>query len=125
MQPKPKKEKEVTELVNKIVSGSATIKHGSKYGTFNIDEFGKTITQIKNDEVRIYGSWVTMSADIQDGYVLVIPNGQDLLFDGKEPKQQQICYFVKMMIDDVSPVSSLLHCVMIMYIWNYDYIMQY
>jgi hypothetical protein len=48
------------------------------------------VAQINDDEVRIYGSWVTMSADIQDGYVLVIPNGQDLLFNGDEPKKEQI-----------------------------------
>jgi hypothetical protein len=67
--------------------GRATINHGIKYGNFIIDEFGKTKTLIKNEEVRIFGSWVTMSADINDGYVLVVPNGQDILFSGNTPKQ--------------------------------------
>ncbi|MEM6514718.1 MAG: hypothetical protein AAF688_00930 [Bacteroidota bacterium] len=74
----------------KKTSGSAIIKHGKKYGNFNIDEFGKSVADIADDEVRIYGSWVTMAADIQDGYVLVIPNGQARLFDGKKPKKEQI-----------------------------------
>ena len=70
-------------------SGNAFLNHTKKYGSLNIKELGRAVAQINDDEVRIYGSWVTMSADIQDGYVLVIPNGQKLLFDGDEPKKEQ------------------------------------
>ena len=40
--------------------------------------------------VKISGSWVTHAADIHDGYVLDIPNGNALLFNDDQPTQDQI-----------------------------------
>lgn len=71
-------------------SGSAVIRHTAKYGTYNIEKFGKARLDRGNEEVRIYGSWVTQAADITDGYVLVVPNGNTILFDKNGPKQKQI-----------------------------------
>ncbi|MGC6431971.1 MAG: hypothetical protein ACON5F_13075 [Jejuia sp.] len=71
-------------------SGSAIIKHSAKYGSYSIKEFGKANLNRSNDEVRIYGSWVTHAADIYDGYILVVPKGNALLFDKNGPKQKQI-----------------------------------
>ncbi len=86
-----KKEKKVEmNSSSNATTGSAIIKHGKRYGSFNIDEFGKATIDRNNDEVRVYGSWVTHAADIHDGYILVIPNGNVLLYDNDTPKKGQI-----------------------------------
>lgn len=90
--PKQKKERNSSEKSEKktSTSGVAFLKHTQKYGSLSLEELGKASAKITDEEVRIFGSWVTMSADIQDGYVLVIPNGAQVLFDGTVPKKEQI-----------------------------------
>lgn len=74
----------------KTTAGSAVIKHGRKYGNYLIEEFGKAKLERTNEGIKIFGSWVTHAADIHDGYVLEIPNGNNQLFIDDQPTQKQI-----------------------------------
>jgi len=89
---KPKRENDTSDgsPADRPGNGNAFLDHGNKYGKVAINELGKAVAQINDTEVRIYGSWVTMAADIQDGYVLTVPEGASLLFEGKDPVKKQV-----------------------------------
>ena len=93
---KSKKEKRQKKNTNhkktatESTAGSAILKHTHKYGTYTIDEFGKAKLERTNTGVRFFGSWVTQAADIHDGYILDIPNGNSMLFYVDQPIQEQI-----------------------------------
>ena len=80
------------QITSKGTSGSAVLKHAHKYGNYPIDEFGKAKLERTNSGVKIFGSWVTHAADIHDGYVLDIPNGNALLFKDDQPILEQITF---------------------------------
>ncbi|NRB59881.1 MAG: DUF4412 domain-containing protein [Winogradskyella sp.] len=80
------------QITSKGTSGSAVLKHTHKYGNYPIDEFGKAKLERTNSGVKIFGSWVTHAADIHDGYVLDIPNGNALLFKDDQPILEQITF---------------------------------
>jgi len=82
--------KEDTEIAINNSNGSAVLKHEKQYGNYTIQKFGVAKLERTNDGVRIYGSWVTHGADIHDGYVLNIPNGNTLLFNGDTPLKEQV-----------------------------------
>ncbi len=87
---KKEKKEEPKDILTIEASGSAIIQHTQKYGNYNIEKFGRANLQRSNDEVRIYGSWLTQAADIQDGYVLVIPKGNTLLFEDELPIKERL-----------------------------------
>ena len=82
--------KEDTEIAINNSNGSAVLKHEKQYGNYTIQKFGVAKLERTNDGVKIYGSWVTHGADIHDGYVLNIPNGNTLLFNGDTPLKEQV-----------------------------------
>ena len=85
-----KDKKENTKIAVKNSNGSAVIKHEKQYGNYTIQKFGVAKLERTNDGVKIFGSWETHGADIHDGYVLNIPKGNSLLFNGDTPLKEQV-----------------------------------
>jgi hypothetical protein len=55
--------------------GDFSISHTTKYGNVTVDKLGRTKIIKQGNELELSGSWWSHSADIHDGYVLVLKNG--------------------------------------------------
>lgn len=55
--------------------GDFSISHTTKFGSVTIDELGKTKISKEGNRFQLSGSWWSHSADIHDGYVLLLKNG--------------------------------------------------
>lgn len=73
---KKTKKKEVALPVNKNKDyGDFSISHSTKFGSVTIDELGRTKISKEGNKFQLNGSWWSHSADIHDGYVLILKNG--------------------------------------------------
>lgn len=70
------KKKEINSIASKNEDyGNFTISHTTKFGSVTVDELGKTKISKEGNKFKLSGSWWSHSADIHDGYVLVLKNG--------------------------------------------------
>lgn len=73
---KKKKKKEAIIPVNKNKDyGDFSVSHTTKFGSVTIDELGRTKISKEGNKFKLSGSWWSHSADIHDGYVLILKNG--------------------------------------------------